>query len=383
MNNYIPNEVKDLTESKQRVMRNVVNEIENKSRRPKHKWRYVVITAVLTMSVMLFFLNEIFFENEQQSATELHLDLTKPIFSEEQGLFYLNGITLGDSQSKVIERFGENYTIDQEDDSGADLILDYDGLAKFYFIEDKLDSIVFMNVDENYFDKFFKDYDGFKFIFHWYLDNDNRLFFSKETSHILHASTMSSDGNLYLSLFYAGPDRWEKEAEFLYMKEQNINNQHQSPIDLNIDLTKPTFFEEQDYLYFHGVTLGDSPSKVVEHLGENYIIGQADMSVRGVDFIMDYEGKASFNFYKDKLDSIYLMKIDKNYFDKLFNNYAGLKLIDSPRAVDSDRYFYSKETGQLLKATTNAPNEDLYLYLIPAGKDLLENADFLVEQIFD
>ena len=30
MNNYIPNEVKDLTDSKQRVMRNVVNEIENK-----------------------------------------------------------------------------------------------------------------------------------------------------------------------------------------------------------------------------------------------------------------------------------------------------------------------------------------------------------------
>ena len=76
MNNYIPNEVKDLTDSKQRVMRNVVNEIENK-RRPKHKWRYVVITAVLAMSVMLFFLNEIFIDNEQQSAAELQLDLTK------------------------------------------------------------------------------------------------------------------------------------------------------------------------------------------------------------------------------------------------------------------------------------------------------------------
>ena len=192
---------------------------------------------------------------------------------------------------------------------------------------------------------------------------------------------MSTDGNLYLSLFYAGPDRWEKEAEFLYMKEQNINNQHQSPIDLNIDLTKPTFSEEQGLLYLHGVTLGDSPSKVVEHLGENYIIGQADMG--GSDFVMDYDGKASFYFYDDKLDSIVLRKLNKNYFDKLFNDYDGLKLIDSPRAVDSDRYFYSKETGQLLKATTEAPNEELYLYLIPAGKDLLENPDFLVEQILD
>ena len=167
------------------------------------------------------------------------------------------------------------------------------------------------------------------------------------------------------------------------MKEQNINDQHQSPIDLNIDLTKPTIFEEHGLFYLHGVTLGDSPSKVVEHLGENYIIGQADMTVRPVDFIMDYEGKASFNFYEDKLDSISLMKINKNYFDKMFTNYAGLKLIDSPLAVDGDRYFFSKETGQLLKATTNTPNEDLYLYLFPAGKDLLEDPDFLVEQILD
>ena len=204
-----------------------------------------------------------------------------------------------------------------------------------------------MNVDEDYFDQLFNEYDGFKFIFHWYIDNDNRLFFSKETSHILHASTMSSDGNLYLSLFYTGPDRWEKEAEFLNMKEQNINNQHQSLIDLNIDLTKPTFSEEQGLFYLHGVTLGDSPSKVVEHLGENYIIGQAD--VGGSDFVMDYEDKTSFNFYEDKLDSIVLRKLDKNYFDKLFNDYNGLKLIDSPRAVDSDRYFYTEGDWSAIK----------------------------------
>ena len=71
-----------------------------------------------------------------------------------------------------------------------------------------------MNVDEDYFDKFFKDYDGFKFIFHWYLDNDNRLFFSKETSHILHASTMYSGENLYLSLFYAEPDSGKRKQNF-------------------------------------------------------------------------------------------------------------------------------------------------------------------------
>lgn len=62
------------------------------------------------------------------------------------------------------------------------------------------------------------------------------------------------------------------------MKEQNINNEQQSPTDLNVDLGKPTFSEEEGYLYIHGVTLGDSPSKVIERLGENYVRGQADGS---------------------------------------------------------------------------------------------------------
>jgi hypothetical protein len=242
MNNYIPNKVKDLTESKQRVMRNVVNEIENNSRRPKHKWRYVVITAVLTMSVMFFFINELFIENEQQPATELQLDLTQPTFSEEQGIFNLHGVTLGDPQSKVIERFGENFKIDQEDDSGADLILDYDGNARFYFYEDKLNKVVFMNVDEDYFDKLFNDYDGFKFIdFGIY---DDRFFYSNETNQIVKASTQLIDENLSLTISYAEP-HWEKKAEYLYRTQQNIKNQHPSSTNSNVDLAKPTSLKKK------------------------------------------------------------------------------------------------------------------------------------------
>ena len=207
MNNFIPTKLKDLTDSKQRVMRNVLNEIENNSKRPKHKWRYAVITAILTMSAMLFVLNELFIESEQQSVTELQLDMTKPTFYEEQGLLYLHGVTLGDSQSSVIERLGENYTVvDFEDGTLADLILDYNGHAKFYFYEDKLDSIVFMNVDESYFDKLFNDYDGFKFLTPT-TDND-RYIYSKETGQLLKA-TIVPDGNLYLYLLHGGKDLLE------------------------------------------------------------------------------------------------------------------------------------------------------------------------------
>ncbi|MFF2755407.1 hypothetical protein ACFVR1_16835 [Psychrobacillus sp. NPDC058041] len=209
MNNYIPSELKDLTESKQRVMQNVVNEIESNSRKSNHTWRYVVITAVLATCAMLFVFNEIFNENEQQSATELQLDLTQPTFFEKQGLFYLLGVTLGDSQSKVVEHLGKNYTIDDyEDGSGADFILDYDGNVRFYFYQDKLDKILFMKADESYFDKLFNDYDGFKFTTSSSIDDNDRYFYSKETGQLLKA-TIIPDGNLYLYLLRGGKDLLE------------------------------------------------------------------------------------------------------------------------------------------------------------------------------
>jgi hypothetical protein len=359
MNNYIPNELKDLTESKKRVMRNVLNEIQKRPKRPKHNWRYVVITAVLTMSALLFVLNEVLTENEpsvaeQPSPTELDIDLSKPTFSDEQGLLYLDGVTLGDSQSKVIEALGENFTIGQEDGSEADFVMDYDGQAKFLFIEDKLDSIVFMNVDEAYFDKLFNDYDRFKFTF--FNNNEVRFIYSNESNQIIKASTQPIDENLSLTLSYAEL-RLEKEAEFLYLTQQSIKSQFSSSTNLNVDLGKPTLSEEEGYLYIHGVTLGDSPSKVIERLGENYVIGQADGS--GSDFLINYDGLASFHFYNDKLDSIVLIKVNKDYFDELFTHYDGFKFIED----EYDRYIYSEETSQGIKATTQVPNNDLYLYI--------------------
>ena len=201
--------------------------------------------------------------------------------------------------------------------------------------------------------------------------NDNRFFYSNETNQIVKASTQSIDENLFLSLSYAEP-HWEKKAEYLYMTQQNIKNQHPSPTNMNIDLAKPTFSEKEGYLYFHGVTLGDSPSKVIERLGENYIIGQADGSES--DFLINYDRVASFNFYNDKLDSIVLIKVDKDYFDELFNHYEGFKFIYSAED-DYDRFIYSEETYQVIKATTQAPNKDLYLYIGYPGPEFWDNPE--------
>ena len=157
-----------------------------------------------------------------------------------------------------------------------------------------------------------------------------RFFYSNETKQIIEASTQSINENLYLTLSYAEP-RLEKEAEYLYITQQNIKSHHSSSTNLNVDLAKPTFTEEEGYLYLHGVTLGDSPSKVIERLGENYIIGQADGS--GSDFLIDYERVASFYFYNDKLNSIILIKVDKDYFDELFTHYEGFKFISSLKMI--------------------------------------------------
>lgn len=379
MNNYIPNELKDLTISKERVIQNVVSEIQRTSRRPKYTWRYVVISAVLIMSTMLFVFNEVLIENEPQSnelksPTKQHYDLTKPTFTDEQGTLYLLGITLGDSHEKVIGVLGENYTIVQEDASEADFIMDYDGQARFYFNEDKLNSAVFMNVDKKYFEELFKDYDGFKFFTSIYTNYDGHYFYSDETNQGLKALSATTDGNVQLSLYHHDTNSFIN-AEYLYKTEQKLNNQHQSQTDLNIDLTKPTFSEGQGHLQLHGVMLGDSPSKVIERFGDNYIIGQVDGD--GSDFVVDYDKQASFSFYEDKLISVVLTKVDENYFDQLFNDYDGFKFISTSSEDDKDRFIYSKETNNIIKATTQTPNQALYLYLLDAGPELFENPDFL------
>lgn len=227
MNKYIFREVKDLTESKERVMKNVLQELGNTSKVPKHKWRFPVLTFVVGISMMFFVINEIVIKNEQittqkqQPPTDMHADLIKPTVFLEQGNLYIHGITLGDSQESVIERLGENYLIEQEDGSGADFVMDYEGVTRFYFREDKLFQMLLMKVDKKYFDQLFADYEGFKFTSSSSnTDDDNRYIYSKETNQILKATTDVPDRNLYLYLGYAGPELMEN-PDFIEM-EQNL-----------------------------------------------------------------------------------------------------------------------------------------------------------------
>lgn len=146
---------------------------------------------------------------------ELSDAIVQPTLSEEQGLFYLHGLTLGDSQSDVIERFGEKYTKDEQvDGSGAEFALDYNNNARFYFYQDELSMISFENVDQNYFEQLFKEYEGMKST-----SNDSRYIYSEETAQMIKAEFIP-DGSLTISLFIAWPDGFLDYQEFLdAMKE--------------------------------------------------------------------------------------------------------------------------------------------------------------------
>ncbi|AWE07738.1 hypothetical protein DCE79_10225 [Lysinibacillus sp. 2017] len=214
MDNYTPNELKDIKTMKQRVMQNVVQEIENNAQKTKYRWGVIMLAGILTVSAMLFLLNQLFIV-DQQSATTNPFDFTAPTFEDRQGLYYLHGFTLGDSKLKVVELLGGDYTTEfHEDGSGADLILDYNGDARFYFYQEKLLLILLMNTNKDAFEKLYNDYDGSKFT----TSDGQRYFYSIETSQVLKAEFTPME-TLYLSLSHATPGELQDIIEYLKLKE--------------------------------------------------------------------------------------------------------------------------------------------------------------------
>ncbi|MEK4628443.1 MAG: hypothetical protein ABS944_04145 [Solibacillus sp.] len=217
MDNYTPKELNDITDMKQRVMQNVVQEIEINKQTRKTRWGIIMLTTVLTVSAMFFLFNQLFI-SEQHSATNGTNDFTQPLFEDKQGRFYLHGITLGVTKSTVVERLGEKYTTDYEEDgSGADYALDYNGDARFYFYEDRLIRILFLNTYEDAFEKTYKDYNGMKFTAY-----GQRYLYSNETSHIIKAELTPME-TLHVSLSFANPVQLLENEGYLKLIEDDTD----------------------------------------------------------------------------------------------------------------------------------------------------------------
>ncbi|MBD8035503.1 hypothetical protein H9635_02045 [Solibacillus sp. A46] len=227
MDNYTPKEIKDLKVMKQRVIQNVVQEIENKRTKPKYRWRFIMISAIFTLCMMFFMLNQIMSDN-QHSANTPQFDFTQPQFYEEHGLFYLNGFTLGDLKSDIVERLGEKNLTEirvaeliadselteiQEDGNGADFILNYKGEARFYFYDEKLFSMLLLNTNEEQFEKIYKAYNGMKFTAY-----GQHYLYSSETSQIIKAE-ITPMGNLYLYLSIAELEQLRENEGYIKLME--------------------------------------------------------------------------------------------------------------------------------------------------------------------
>lgn len=218
MNNYIPDELKDLSKSETRVIQNVIHHIEGEVSRENFLWRQVSITAMVAVIAILLVVSQLNLPKESLNAAQVSLDWERPIFSEQEGLLYIQQVTLGDSKSKVMKQLGEGYVEETpEDGIVADSVFNYNDQARFYFYEGKLDLVVITNVDKTHFDNLFDQYEGVKFVSY-----ESHYIYSKETSHVL-KSEFIPEGSLYLSLSYAGPEIMEN-ADFQTAIQKNEGN---------------------------------------------------------------------------------------------------------------------------------------------------------------
>ena len=170
----------------------------------KQYWIIILLSIVITSGCQP--------DGEESNTTknaggEELMNVENAVFSEEQGIYYLYGVTLGDSKSEVIEKLGEDYkdVFDPEHNcTEADSVLEYDNLCVHLF-EDKV-LISIPRMDESYYEKIFNEYDGEKFV-DWQDKEDKyslsyaRFFYSEGTSHILMAK-YDPEKNLYVSLSY-------------------------------------------------------------------------------------------------------------------------------------------------------------------------------------
>lgn len=139
--------------------------------------------------------------------------------SEENGVFYFNGITLGDSKSKVIEILGENYIEDYDDVINAHVILEYENLFVFLNKELLVSKIKIPSFEEHYYEDIFDSYINGGFVYQNGEDkydlNSGRYFYSKDTSQLVVAK-YDPDRNLFVFLTYADANFIEAYEEGAY-----------------------------------------------------------------------------------------------------------------------------------------------------------------------
>ena len=120
---------------------------------------------------------------------------------------------------------------------------------------------------------------------------------------------------------------------------------------------KPSITTVKDIIYLNNLTLNDPTTQVIERMGEKYEAAQEDGS--GADYVMIYDENIRIYIVNNHIDKIIVKDVNLRHFENFFISFEGIKFTN-----DRDRYIYSKPSEQLIKATTNTPNEKLYLYFM-------------------
>ncbi|MBO0587599.1 MULTISPECIES: hypothetical protein [unclassified Sporosarcina] len=147
------------------------------------------------------------------------------------------------------------------------------------------------------------------------------------------------------------------------------------------------FTEENGFYYIYGVTLNDSKSRVIEKMGKEFKeIFDSEVNVTGADSILEYSN-SSFHFYREKLIFVMVEELDVEYYDNLFIHNND-KYVNQSYKIDkynsnSIRYFYSKDTSQILMAKYD-PDRNLTIMLTTADDNFYESLKAgAIEEILD
>ncbi|WP_107842151.1 hypothetical protein [Metasolibacillus meyeri] len=125
-------------------------------------------------------------------------------FKEEQGKFYLYGITLKDKKSHVIHNLGENYkqlSNPEEYVFGGDFIFEFDNV-RVYFQNDLVKAIEILEMDEAYYEELYNSsiVDGLVYKSSGDEYNVARYFYSENNEQLLVAKYQGSEMKLFAFL---------------------------------------------------------------------------------------------------------------------------------------------------------------------------------------
>lgn len=358
MNKFLPPELKDLSDSKKRVIQNVTEKVEERSKRRKLKWPYTAMTAAMLASAMYFIFQVTVDKEDGKPASdtevplikgekpvdsvespmdeekpkderEAALDLSKPTFTNNEGIFTVNGITVGAMQENVINQLGDSYSLEDDlDGSGADKVMNYDNQIIVYFYKDKVDSILFLDMDEEHAHQIYMDATEVKF-----MSGETRFIYSVETAQIIKME-YTPDGQLNVRFSQNDDPNFGSNPGFTL--EQVGGNSYY----IALNHSQPIVSFAKENLYLHGITLGDPEVKVTTYFGDAYTRNVKDDG----ETTLLYGDELEFTFRDGQLEFMSYLKADEKYFNQVLTDFEGVDL-------------YSAETAQMISTEHSAAGD--------------------------